>query len=553
MKKKLFQGIAAAACLLTIAFTATGCDFLDTLFGIVKDANTDHVHVMTYFEAKEATCISVGNKAYWYCEGCKKNFRDEQGTQEYSQTDLYIPLKSHTLSYHERVESTCTHHGTEAHYSCIFCKNKFADAQGGVYAGPVELPLEPHTLTFVEGNPATCTDDGVRAHYTCSVCHNHFEDENALKAMSEKETVLPADHAYAAEWSYDEKAHWREVLCEHKGMLLKEIHDFGGGNEDTCAVCGYTKPSAGLIYTVNESAGTASLTGIGDCTKQNIRVAETYMGYPVTAVADDALLGCDQLASVTLPAGLVSIGASAFENCFNLQTVSIPVGVTEIGSSAFAGCKNLSSVALPAGLTSVEGSAFSYCIALESIAIPSSVQTIKAWAFAGCTNLKTVVLSDGLTAIGGNAFVGCTGLKTIVLPHSVASLGENAFSGCEDLTDLTIGSGVETIGNAAFKNCYALANVTLGTNSKMKSIGNEAFYACRKLTKFVFPKGLESIGSRAFDGCIGLKRVDIPYSVTTIGSKAFTLLSLQIYTEVTRRPDGWASDWANGNTNVHWG
>ena len=50
------------------------------------------------------------------------------------------------------------------------------------------------------------------------------------------------------------------------------------------------------------------------------------------------------LVSVSIPATVTAIGASAFEACANLQSVVVPKGVTTIGNSAFKNCVKLSSM-----------------------------------------------------------------------------------------------------------------------------------------------------------------------------------------------------------------
>ena len=63
-----------------------------------------------------------------------------------------------------------------------------------------------------------------------------------------------------------------------------------------------------------------------------------------TAIADNALQGCNALTEVIFPEGLISIGNSAFDNCSSLTSVTIPDSVTSIGNSAFSSCSKLTSV-----------------------------------------------------------------------------------------------------------------------------------------------------------------------------------------------------------------
>jgi hypothetical protein len=48
--------------------------------------------------------------------------------------------------------------------------------------------------------------------------------------------------------------------------------------------------------------------------------------------------------SYTIPSGVTSIGAGAFEICKSLTSVTVPAGITNIGNEAFDNCTNLTSV-----------------------------------------------------------------------------------------------------------------------------------------------------------------------------------------------------------------
>ena len=71
----------------------------------------------------------------------------------------------------------------------------------------------------------------------------------------------------------------------------------------------------------------------------------------VTRIGDYAFYYGEQLQSVTLPAGLRSIGKNAFAGCTALQTVKVQgAALTEIQREAFAGCRKLKSLTLPASV-----------------------------------------------------------------------------------------------------------------------------------------------------------------------------------------------------------
>ena len=69
--------------------------------------------------------------------------------------------------------------------------------------------------------------------------------------------------------------------------------------------------------------------------------------------------------SITLPAGVTSIGEAAFCGCVALTSIELPEGVTSIARDAFYRCKALTSIELPADVTSIGEFAFMCCYSLH--------------------------------------------------------------------------------------------------------------------------------------------------------------------------------------------
>jgi hypothetical protein len=87
--------------------------------------------------------------------------------------------------------------------------------------------------------------------------------------------------------------------------------------------------------------------------KKDVRIPPTIQGLPVTGISKNVFYPRSNLTSVTIPDGVISIGAWAFNYCTNLISVTIPGSVTSIGSYAFYGCKSLTGVTIPSSVTSV--------------------------------------------------------------------------------------------------------------------------------------------------------------------------------------------------------
>lgn len=73
-----------------------------------------------------------------------------------------------------------------------------------------------------------------------------------------------------------------------------------------------------------------------------------------------------------------------------LQSVTVEAGVTSLGDYLFTQCTNLREVTLPNTLRTISHSVFDRCKALEEIVLPQSVELLGELAFSGCERLQSV-------------------------------------------------------------------------------------------------------------------------------------------------------------------
>jgi len=305
----------------------------------------------------------------------------------------------------------------------------------------------------------------------------------------------------------------------------------------------WTDPSTGITWTYtiikySDRDSEARVDG-ADPTEGDIDIPSVLGGHPVTSIGDVAFSECADLTGVMIPSGVTDIGYRTFERCSGLTNVTISSSVRNIGNYAFAGCRGLTSVTIPEGVTHIGLGAFSTCTGLEDVSIPSSLLTIEESVFSDCASLTNVTIPFGVTSIGYGAFHWCFGLTNVMISSSVTNIGDNAFSECSGLTNVTIPDGVTNIGAQAFHSCVKLSSVTIG--SGVVSIGFGSFAYCIALETVDIPSGVESIGENAFTFS-GLTSVEIPATVTIVGSQAFqgcrNLTSARMssgLTEISRR------------------
>ncbi|MEI8084805.1 MAG: leucine-rich repeat domain-containing protein [Paludibacter sp.] len=247
----------------------------------------------------------------------------------------------------------------------------------------------------------------------------------------------------------------RDVKCMRDEMPLLAVIDMSAVNIQA--------------YSGNEGTGYFNLSNY-PANEMPTNSFESTDGY--------TFIGKTSLTSITLPTVLASIADAAFGNCTGLTNITIPDGVMMIGA-AFSGCTGLTSITIPSGVLSIPSYTFTNCSGLTSVIIGSGVTTIGINAFYSCTSLTSLNIPDGVTSIGNSAFSDCTGLTSLTIGKGVTSIGDNVFNACTSLISLIIPDGVTSIGYSAFSGCTGLSSITLGTG--LSTISDGAFYGCSSL------------------------------------------------------------------------
>ena len=168
---------------------------------------------------------------------------------------------------------------------------------------------------------------------------------------------------------------------------------------------------------------------IGDGAFTNCLVTELTIPNSVTTIGEYAFSACEDLTTLNIGSGVTSIGNGPCGGCSRLTEITvsggnmnfksednvlfsydgktlvqypggstatsytIPDGVETISANAFDSSDNLTEVIIPDGVETIGNGAFSNCLGLTTMNIPSSVTTIDD-AFYSCKNLATVTLNS---------------------------------------------------------------------------------------------------------------------------------------------------------------
>ena len=169
----------------------------------------------------------------------------------------------------------------------------------------------------------------------------------------------------------------------------------------------------------------------------------------LTSHANYLFDGCADLTSVTLPAGLLTMGSYTFRNCTSLASVTyagyegeynaLPVNLSVLGSNSFESCA-IENIIIPEALKSTNSSVFSGCnlvrVAYNAIAMTTT------GVLKDMTNLTQVVFGDKVESLPGHSFYGCVNLQNVTLPDSIETIGYNAFRDCNAMTEIVLGKNV---------------------------------------------------------------------------------------------------------------
>ena len=251
------------------------------------------------------------------------------------------------------------------------------------------------------------------------------------------------------------------------------------------------------------------------------------IGPKVTNIGNGIFSRCDNIHSLTINSGVVSIGEDAFStpNKVIWLTNTPPKGyyyaegrINYVANEQYTSLDNVHVYPYLSSIFETDG--------VKYVPVSPSERTCHAIdcvydSTATIINIEESVSFQGVdmnvTEVMPLTFYENSHIKEVSVSHS-GNIGNQAFYNCDSLETALI-SNHGDLGNQAFYHCSSLNNITLGNN--ISSFGNEAFYQCVCLQEIVIPESIDTISESCFEGCSALANVDLGQGVNVINKYAF--------------------------------
>ena len=170
------------------------------------------------------------------------------------------------------------------------------------------------------------------------------------------------------------------------------------------------------------------------------------------------------------------------------------------------------------------------------------------------TLITTVVVGNDITSVGDYAFTGCTNLVDAQLPTGITYFGIDCFKGCGKLAQVTIPKGIGVDGKfhpvtkiyryEEYGSCGNNLSWHMDGTGRLFIYGTGDMYNYdgnmrspwfnygngNKITTVIISDGITSIGDEAFSGCTSLRTINLPDTITRIGSYVFQDTNLRSLT-----------------------
>jgi len=276
----------------------------------------------------------------------------------------------------------------------------------------------------------------------------------------------------------------------------------------------------GIYYELNTSAKTAAVASNPNKYTGTISIPASFVyngiAYSVTSIGSTAFLDCREMTEIIMPNSITTIAYSAFERCYGLTSLYIGKGVTSIDYEAFKNCSGLTSLYLPASLKTIGNESFGGCTSLSMIVEErKTAPTIVSTTFNGVDkNACTLYVPEGCKSAYSKA--AYWKLFTNIMESDYLSTdrcGDNlTYTVYPDMKIVISGTG-EMWNNYDEENTlckeYSQSIQQVIIEDGVTAISDYAFFGYNRVTTVDIPRSITVLGTSAFSGCSSLERINI--------------------------------------------
>ena len=306
--------------------------------------------------------------------------------------------------------------------------------------------------------------------------------------------------------------------CDNLRLVIYDNHElfdrdkiFGGKEPrlfDLVSSSSFTHPTLDVMLaeqnltreTVTEITIPYGFTELYDHALEGcVNLTQVKLPNTMTTIGKEVLKDCSKMKHFELPESVMSIAASAFKGS-QLEVIEIPKNVKVIRDYTFQDCEQLRSVILHEGIISIDDYAFHRCKSLQTVNASAwtSLRSIGRYAFSGCEKLTSVPIHSSVMSVGAWAFQSCKAMNSVKIADGT-ELGKGVFQCSNQKSTVPTGAVIKE----SFYACCKLDAIKIPDG--VKGIENAAFMSCGEHDTVVLPSSIETIHEYAFR-FTGIKR-----------------------------------------------
>lgn len=298
----------------------------------------------------------------------------------------------------------------------------------------------------------------------------------------------------------------QEAFCYRTGLTTVKQYNLSTTNENWVAGENYKDLSS--ITQFGQSC-------FSQCTSLSLTANELRNA---TLIGKDAFMGCFLLSGSVIFNSLTSLGSRAFYQTGVTEVNLSNTQITSIPSQCFFGCSSLTSISLPSSCTELGDGCFAgdgnLTIPIEDL---QYIETMRGGRDTHTFGVYNSSYSNYAKLSGTNLYL--PNLKHIEL---------GTFRYQNNITTVNLPGLTYMHAGAVFYACtnllqvLSLGNITeFNTSDTNYGYRGGVFGSCTNLQKVVLPN-VRNIPVSMFDNCYRLSDLNLPSSITNIGSYAFS-------------------------------